>query len=86
MAAYENNFLTILKEAKTKGKNEEEQEKNQIPPLKILPYSPKNNIIDNNIKKIISSLPLSAAKNFAKNKIRDLFKKYQPNLEKLKEV
>jgi len=86
--AYVEVFVEALKEVGAKEKEKEQKEKNKSNknnPNK-LQNSSENNFIDDNVKKAINNLPLPVAKNLARNKIRELFKKYQVDLEKLKEV
>ncbi|CAG8837116.1 21407_t:CDS:1, partial [Racocetra persica] len=81
---YLNAFSAALKEKGVEEKEEEEKEKNDNSSDH---YSQKNdNVIDDKTKNFISNLPLPSAKNVAKSKILELFKKYRPDLEKLKEI
>ncbi|CAG8716244.1 10192_t:CDS:2, partial [Racocetra persica] len=73
-----------LKEKGVEEKEIEEQEKNDNSSDH---DSQKNNdVVDDKIKNFISNLPLPSAKNVAKSKILELFRKHRPDLEKLKEI
>ncbi|CAG8807198.1 29664_t:CDS:2, partial [Racocetra persica] len=80
---YLNAFSTALKEKGVEEKEIKEQEKNDNSSDH---DSQKNdNVIDDKTKNFIKILPLPSAKNVAKNKILELFRKHRPDLEKLKE-
>jgi hypothetical protein len=81
--AYVEAFLSSLKEKGIEEGEREKKEKGNKTNSQILP---KNNLINDSTRRAINNLPLPAAKNFAKNEIRKLFKKYKPDLEKIKEV
>ena len=82
--AYVEAFLSALKET---GAEEKEKDKNnKTGSNNNSQNSPENNLINDSARRAINNLPLPAAKNFAKKKIRELFKKYKPDLEKIKEV
>src|SRR6185503_4560960 len=79
--AYVEAFVKILKEI-----GAEEKKKENTTNSSNSQNSLENNFIDNKTKRAISNLPLPVAKNLAKNKIRELFKRYHPDLEKIKGV
>lgn len=80
-------FSTALKEKGVEEKEVEKQENNDNSSDRGSSNSQgDNDTVDDNFKKVFNKLPLSAAKNVAQNKIRELFRKYHPDLEKLKEI
>jgi len=81
--AYVEAFLSALKET---GTEEKEKDKNNKVNSNNSQSSPENDLIDDSTMRVINNSPLPAAKNLAKKKIRELFKKYRPDLEKIKEV
>jgi len=83
MLAYVEDFLGALKET---GAEEKEKDKNNKVNSNNSQSSPENNLINDSAERVINKLPLPAAKNFAKKKIRELFKKYKPDLEKIKKT
>ncbi|CAG8610615.1 10933_t:CDS:2 [Cetraspora pellucida] len=81
---YLNAFAAALKEKGVEEKELEEKEKDDNSSDH---NSQKNDkIVDDKTKNFIRNLPLSSAKNVAKNKILKLFRKHRPDLEKLKEI
>jgi len=86
--AYVEAFVKVLKETGAEEKEKEQKGKNNNNKSNSdnSQNSPENSFIDNSVKRAINNLPLPTAKNLAKNKIRELFKKYHPDLEKIKGV
>ena len=82
MVAYGKALLAVLQEVGAKEKNQEEGEKNNNHSPNPSQNSPK---IDQNFKDKITNLPLVYSKKIAKNKVRELFKKYRPDIKKIKE-
>jgi len=78
---YVRDFVETLKEVGAK-----EMEKEQKTNLDNSQNPSENSFVNNNVRKKIGSLPLPIAKNLAKNAIRELFKKYKPDLEKIKGI
>jgi hypothetical protein len=78
-------FLDALEKAGVHEKEQEEKEKNNDYSDNS-PIPAKNNSVDQNFKNKVADLPLAAAKSITKTKIRELFNKYRPDVEKLKGI
>ena len=88
--AYFDTFLVALKEAGAKEKKQQKEWKKDEKKTDTKAINSGNSpnsatrIIDDDAEKLISSLSLEESKKFAKNKIEELLKKYNPDLEKIK--